>query len=196
LLFNIVNPDTFNVDNMVVLLEVKVFEFNDDKTVVLFDIILYALTLYTPELLTFILYNKFRLKKISKLYYIMVQLYNPNVTGKQILIDTKNIDGTKLKLIENVQPLMEKIIQELNLNVVQKCEHQFEKNNEPYGCTMMYLLSESHLSIHTFVDEGKISLDLFTCGLGTDFDKLRYIIRDYFDVNILCINSYYFTRGD
>jgi hypothetical protein len=44
-------------------LEVNVFEFNDDKTVVLFDIILYALTLYTPELLTFILYNKFRLKK-------------------------------------------------------------------------------------------------------------------------------------
>ena len=37
MLFNIVNPDTFNVDNMVVLLEVKVFEFNDDKTVVLFD---------------------------------------------------------------------------------------------------------------------------------------------------------------
>jgi hypothetical protein len=51
----------------------------------------------------------------------MVQLYNPNVTGKQILIDTKNIDSSKLKLIENVQPLMEKIIQELNLTVVQKC---------------------------------------------------------------------------
>jgi S-adenosylmethionine/arginine decarboxylase-like enzyme len=79
---------------------------------------------------------------------------------------------------------------------VQKCEHQFEKDNEPYSCTMMFLLSESHLSIHTLVDEGKISLDLFTCGLGTDFDKLRYIRRDYFDVNILCINSYYFTRGD
>ena len=89
----------------------------------------------------------------------MVQLYNPNVTGKQILIDTKDIDSTKLKLIENVQTLMEKIIQELNLTVVQKCEHQFEKDNMPYGCTMMYLLPESHLSIHFFVDEGKISLD-------------------------------------
>ncbi len=32
----------------------------------------------------------------------MVQLYNPNVTGKQVLINTKNIDSTKLKLIENV----------------------------------------------------------------------------------------------
>ncbi len=28
---------------------------------------------------------------------------------------------------------------------------------------MIYLLSESHLSVHTFVDEGKIRLDLFTC---------------------------------
>ena len=85
-------------------------------------------------------------------------------------------------MIENVQPLMEKIIQELILTVVQKCEHQFEKDNMPYGCTMMYFLSESHLSIHTFVDEGKISIDLFTCCLGTDFDKLRYIISDYYDI--------------
>jgi hypothetical protein len=59
----------------------------------------------------------------------MVQLYNPNMTGKQILIDTKNIDSTKLKLIKNVQPLMEKIVQELNLNVVQKCEHCVTKNH-------------------------------------------------------------------
>ena len=126
----------------------------------------------------------------------MVQLYNPNMTGKQILVDTKNIDSSKLKLLENIKPLMEKIVQEFNLNVVQKCEHQFEKDNMPYGCTMMYLLSESHLSIHTFVEQGKMSLDLFTCCLGTDFEKLKYIIRDYFNVNVLCIDSYYFTRGD
>ncbi len=79
----------------------------------------------------------------------MVQLYNPNMTGKQILIDTKNIDSTKLKSIENLQPLMEKIIQELNLNVVQRCEYQFEKDNVPYGCTMMYL--KSHLSIYLLI---------------------------------------------
>ena len=126
----------------------------------------------------------------------MVQLYNPNVIGKQILLDCKNIDSTKLKLIENIQPLMEKIINDFNLNVVQKSEHQFEKDGVPYGCTMIYLLSESHLSIHTFVDEGKITLDLFCCSLGADFEKLKFIIRDYFNVNVLCINSYYFTRGD
>ena len=71
------------------------------------------------------------------------------MTGKQILVDTKNIDSNKLKLLENIQPLMGKIVQEFNLNMVQKCEHQFEKDNVPYGCTMMYLyLNHIYLFIH------------------------------------------------
>ena len=78
----------------------------------------------------------------------MVQLYNPNVVGKQIVIDVKNIESSKLKKVEDVQPLLEKIVEELKLNVVDKCSHQFE----PHGATIVYLLSESHLSLHTFVD--------------------------------------------
>jgi S-adenosylmethionine/arginine decarboxylase-like enzyme len=54
---------------------------------------------------------------------------------------------------------MDKVIEELNLNVVGECSHQLKKENAPYSVTMVYLLSESHLSIHTFVDEGKITID-------------------------------------
>ena len=61
---------------------------------------------------------------------------------------------------------------------------------------MIYLLAESHLSIHTFVDEGKITIDLFICGWGTEDGKLKEIIKEYFDVNILNIDAYYFTRGN
>ena len=89
----------------------------------------------------------------------MVQMYNPNVVGKHIVLDIKNVDIDKLKTIEVIQPFMEKIIEEFKLNVVGKSEFQFEKDNVPHGCTMMYLLSESHLCIHTFVDEGKITSD-------------------------------------
>ncbi len=39
--------------------------------------------------------------KYSKLIYIMVQIYNPNVVGKQILIDVKNIESDRLKTVEN-----------------------------------------------------------------------------------------------
>jgi S-adenosylmethionine decarboxylase proenzyme len=126
----------------------------------------------------------------------MVQIYNPNVVGKQILIDVKNIESDRLKTVESLKPFMDKVVQELNLNVVGECSHQFKKDNVPYGATMVYLLSESHLSIHTFVDEGKITIDLFTCSLSVENEKIKDIIKDYFVVNAFRIDAYYFTRGN
>jgi S-adenosylmethionine decarboxylase len=126
----------------------------------------------------------------------MVQIYNPNVVGKQILIDVKNIDSDKLKTVEMINPFMEIIIEELNLNIIGECSHQFENFNGHYGATTIYLLAESHLSIHTFVDEGKITLDLFTCSLGVETEKIKSIIKDSFEINLLNIDAYYFTCGN
>ena len=126
----------------------------------------------------------------------MVQIYNPNVVGKQILIDVKNIESDRLKTVESLKPFMDKVVQELNLNVVGECSHQFKKDNVPYGATMVYLLSESHLSIHTFVDEGKITIDLFTCSLSVENEKIKDMIKDYFVVNAFRIDAYSFTRGN
>ena len=120
----------------------------------------------------------------------MVQIYNPNVVGKQILIDVKNIESEMIRLF------MDKVVEELNLNVVGECSYQFKKDNVPYGATMIYLLSESHLSIHTFVDEGKVTIDLFTCSLGVENEKIKSIIKDYFVINAFNIDANYFTRGN
>jgi hypothetical protein len=59
----------------------------------------------------------------------MVQIYNPSVIGKQILMDVKNNSSDKLKTIDMIKPLMDKKIEELNLNVVGERSHQFEKIN-------------------------------------------------------------------
>jgi S-adenosylmethionine/arginine decarboxylase-like enzyme len=71
------------------------------------------------------------------------------------------------------------MIEELKLNVVGEGSHQFIKDNIIYGASMIYLLAESHLSIHTYVDEGKITIDSFTCSLGVEYDKLKSIIKDF-----------------
>ena len=55
----------------------------------------------------------------------MVQIYNPNVVGKQILIDVKNIESDRLKTVEMIKPFMDKVVEELNLNVIGECSHQF-----------------------------------------------------------------------
>jgi S-adenosylmethionine decarboxylase len=72
---------------------------------------------------------------------------------------------------------MDKVVEELKLYVINKCSHQFKKDNVPYGSTKIYLLSESHLSIHTFVDEEKITIDLFTCSLSIENEKIKSIIK-------------------
>ena len=70
-----------------------------------------------------------------------------------------------------------------------------KKDNSPYGATMIYLLSESHLSVHTFVDDGKITLDLFTCDVSLEDRNIKKIICDHFSISTFNVDMYYFTRG-
>ena len=125
----------------------------------------------------------------------MVQLYNPSLVGKQVLIDVKNVSSDRLKTIEDIKPFMDKVVDVLKLNVVGECSHQFKKDNNPYGVTMVYLLSESHLSIHTFVDEGKITIDLFTCDVSLEDRVMKDIVCDYFNISFLNIDMSHLTRG-
>ena len=125
----------------------------------------------------------------------MVQIYNPNVVGKHILIDIKNVDSNKLKLVDDMKLFLNTLVEELNLNVVGECLHQFEKNNYPYGATLIYLLSESHLSVHTFVDEGKITLDLFTCDVSLEDRNIKKIICEFLQISAFNVDMYFFTRG-
>jgi len=36
---------------------------------------------------------------------------------------------------------------------------------DPQGVTVLCLLSESHISIHTWPEEGKAAVDVYTCGV-------------------------------
>lgn len=99
------------------------------------------------------------------------------VLGKEAIIDVDNIiDVSLLETVDGIKPLLEQIIKELNLNVVGYCEKQFE----PYGATVMYLLSESHLTIHTFPEYNSCSINLFVCNKNTDLELAIKIISDYF----------------
>jgi S-adenosylmethionine decarboxylase len=59
-----------------------------------------------------------------------------------------------------------------DLSIIKQVEHSFT----PHGVTMLALLSESHMSIHTWPEEGYCALDIFSCGqknLQAAFDILR-----------------------
>jgi len=46
------------------------------------------------------------------------------------------------------------------MTVLGHVEHCFE----PQGFTVLFLLAESHFSMHTFPEHGYLSLDCYTCG--------------------------------
>lgn len=100
------------------------------------------------------------------------------MTGTHIIIDISNIEYNEvLKYSSTIIPILNKIVDKYKLNVVEKAIHQFE----PYGITAIYVLAESHLSIHTFVDERKAALDLYTCSKFSDINDLEEFFLSLFD---------------
>jgi S-adenosylmethionine decarboxylase len=98
--------------------------------------------------------------------------------GRHLIVNVNNIiNFDLLKTIDGVEPLMRKIINEMNLTVVGEVQHQFQ----PYGATLLYLLAESHLSIHTYVNERYVAIDLYHCSNNVDFDKVLDIIYNFFN---------------
>ena len=80
--------------------------------------------------------------------------------GKHLLANVYNILNDEcLEKIETIQPLMIKIIEKMKLNVAGEVHKQFE----PVGATLLYLLAESHLSVHTFVEEKYCAIDSYVC---------------------------------
>jgi S-adenosylmethionine decarboxylase proenzyme len=111
-----------------------------------------------------------------KMYILCIRKMHLD-TGTHVIIDITNIENNDdLKYKNTITPLMDCICQRFALNVVNKSMHQFE----PYGVTGVYILSESHLSIHTFVDERKVAMDLYTCTEFKLVDELIAYLKEHF----------------
>lgn len=81
-------------------------------------------------------------------------------SGKHMICDFKGIENSVLlNSITELKSLMREICQINNFNILNEIDYQFL----PIGCSILFLLSESHLSIHTFPEKKHISFDIYTC---------------------------------
>ena len=79
--------------------------------------------------------------------------------GIHYIID---IDDMVTDLINDNKSLIEICEKALKLGevtILNKMIHHFE----PHGLTLLYLLSESHFSMHTWPEYNRIRIDFFTC---------------------------------
>lgn len=93
-------------------------------------------------------------------------------TGLEWLIDASGCQSAPLCNVGSLRALCDEIIAALSLHVVGRpVWHQFpgvlggdgSSGAGPGGVTGMYLLSESHLTIHTFPELGAATLNLYCC---------------------------------
>lgn len=47
----------------------------------------------------------------------------------------------------------------MNLSIVERLDHQFT----PYGKSIVFVLEESHIAVHTWPERGYIHIDMVTC---------------------------------
>lgn len=108
---------------------------------------------------------------------------NAVCSGKHLICDIKNIKNkTLMNNLEQLQTVMNTICIQNNYSVLKTTYHQFE----PDGFSILYLLSESHMSIHTFPEQNYIAFDLYTCRTYPNNDTYNTIYNDLvrvFDAN-------------
>ena len=128
---------------------------------------------YTPDIHTsaFNLPNRF----------IKYEVGDP--LGTTLQIDIINVDSKKLDDIDFLKGFLNKVIDTHNVTKLDSVEHKFE----PQGVTVVYLLAESHLSIHTWPEKNAAAIDFFTCG--------KYDFNIDSDTNIINLIKKHFKIG-
>ena len=80
--------------------------------------------------------------------------------GLEWLVDGHGCTPERLRDREGIVALLDRLVAVMQLRVVSTAIHVFP---DPGGITAMYLLAESHLTIHTFPESGVATLNLYCC---------------------------------
>ena len=118
------------------------------------------------------IFEKFKVNKISM--------------GKHLLLEVYNVNYDLLNDVEKIQQIMEKGISRAKMNILNIFSHCFI----PQGCTIVIALSESHVSCHTWPENGSIAIDVYTCGGGNPkliaIELLKYLNSYDYKLREIC----------
>jgi S-adenosylmethionine decarboxylase len=82
-----------------------------------------------------------------------------NFCGKHLML---SFQGCKVDLddLDGIKRDMAAAIEAVGASIIGQAESRFS----PHGVSIVFLLSESHASIHTYPEYNACFLDIFTCG--------------------------------
>lgn len=95
--------------------------------------------------------------------------------GKHFLGSYLDCDRQAISDIQGLIGAMNEAVEATGATILNCTPHVFP----PDGLTIVYLLSESHASLHTYPEFGACFVDLFTCGDHCSEVPFDQLLRDY-----------------
>lgn len=78
--------------------------------------------------------------------------------------------------LERIEEKTRILLKRTALKAIEKISYQFI----PQGISLVYILSTSHLAVHTWPESGYLHFDLITCSENKTLKNLDPIIQDIF----------------
>jgi len=101
--------------------------------------------------------------------------------GTEWLVDAAGCDPGRLSDLGCLQDICAEMVDALRLRVIGAAHwHQFPSlgaDDEPGGVTGLYLLAESHLTCHTFPEQGRAAFNLYCCRQRPAWDWEEFLGR-------------------
>jgi spermidine synthase len=112
-----------------------------------------------------------------------------NTDGKHIIIDAFDCNRDFLNNKNHLENLMLQVAKSLEIKVLSSFFYPFQ----PQGVTGMLALASSHMSIHTWPENGYASLDIYTCGERNPLEQAEFLLRG---ISAKKARIYSLSRGD
>jgi len=105
--------------------------------------------------------------------------------GNHLLLEVHDVDFSLLNDVISLQETMERGIERAKMTILNIFSHCFL----PQGCTIVIALAESHVSCHTWPENGCIAIDVYTCGPGNPkiiaLELLKYLNSENYKLRYL-----------
>jgi S-adenosylmethionine decarboxylase len=109
--------------------------------------------------------------------------------GRHIIVELSGCLEKAINDLSKVEDLMNEAAKKANATIIRSVFHKFS----PVGVSGVVVISESHLSIHTWPELGYAAIDIYTCGSSTKPFKACYFLAQKFKAKK--IKATYIIRG-
>jgi S-adenosylmethionine decarboxylase len=105
--------------------------------------------------------------------------------GKHVIADYYDCNRMIIDDLEKIQLIMRQAATDSGATVLDSKFHRFS----PCGVSGIFLISESHLAIHTWPEYCYVAFDLFTCGSKIDPTRCLKMLEKNFEAERVSISE-------